>query len=557
MNWTSIPLAVGCAASLGGFLLLGAAPAAAQSAAPQGPDTPVPQSIAPPAAFAILAIDVEGVTRLGQSQIERIVYRFLGPGRTSADVEAARKALQDAYSKAGFEATVVEVPPQPQEDFAAGLIRISVIEAPIAKIAVTGAKHHGTELVLRQLPSVKSGEPLNFKALQSELELANRFPDREIVPSFDAGEEPGTINVDLTVRDSLPLHASLELNNDNSPNTTDLRATGSVRYSNVWGRGHTLSLGYSLAPRRRSDSEAYFGSYSLPFLGSPWTLVLSGYRSNSNIAALGGTNVLGNGYQVGVQAIYRLSTDRDYHAFRAGVDYKDFKQDIGLRGAAISQSPIRYIPLTLGYDLSAVRDDWTLDLSLASTLGLRVIKRLACLDPAIPNCLPEDQFTIRAADGVENFTHLNLDLSVTRKVLGDVVIFGRFSGQYSDSPLISNEQFAVGGLSSVRGYYQSEVVGDRGFATTFELRSPSLATRIGTFVDEARLFAFLDAGLVSVIEQSPDTPSRSRIASYGGGLRVKLFGHFSGEILVGMPLKATDETRRNDPRATFQVKGEF
>lgn len=538
-------------------MLLGATPAAAQSVAEPRPEAPAIQTVAPPAAFTILAIDVVGVTKLANGDVERVVYPYLGPGKSPSDVEAARKALQDAYAKAGFEATVVEVPPQPQEDFAAGLVRISVIEAPIAKVAVTGAKHHGTELVLRQLPSVKPGEPLNFKALQRELELANRFPDREIVPAFDAGEQPGTINVDLKVRDSLPLHASLELNNDNSPNTTDLRATGSVRYSNVWGRGHTLTLGYSLAPRRRSDSEAYFGSYSLPFLGSPWTLVLSGLRSNSDVAALGGTNVVGNGYQVGLQAIYRLTTDRDYHAFRAGVDYKDFKQNIGLPGQPIAKAPIRYVPLTLGYDMSAVRDDWTIDLSLASTLGLRVIKRLTCIDPAVPNCRLEDQFTIRAADGVENFTHLNLDFSVTRKILGDVVIFGRFSGQYADSPLITNEQFAIGGLSSVRGYYQSEVVGDRGFASTIELRSPSLATRIGTFVDEARLFAFLDAGLVSVIDKSPDTPASSRVASYGGGLRLKLFGLFSGEILVGVPLKATDETRRNDPRATFQVKGEF
>ena len=79
--------------------------------------------------------------------------------KSPADVEAARKAVQDAYAKAGFEAAVVEVPPQPQEDFAAGLVRITVGEAPVTKVVVTGAKHHSDKLVLAQVPSVQPGKP--------------------------------------------------------------------------------------------------------------------------------------------------------------------------------------------------------------------------------------------------------------------------------------------------------------------------------------------------------------------------------------------------------------
>ncbi|HEX8058712.1 MAG TPA: ShlB/FhaC/HecB family hemolysin secretion/activation protein [Novosphingobium sp.] len=539
-------------------LAAGVAHAQATEAAPAGAQAgAAPQIMAPPTSFSIMAIDVQGVTRLSPQDIEKTIYPFLGPDKKPADVEAARKAVEEAYKKAGFEAADVSIPPQPQEEFAAGLVRISVIEAPVAKVAVSGAKHHGDKLVLQQLPSVKAGEPLNFKTFQGELERANRFPDREVVPSFDAGEQPGTINVDLKVRDSLPFHASAELNNDHSPSTTDLRATGSLRYSNLWGVGHTLSLGYSVAPRRRSDSEAYFGSYSIPFLGSDWTFVLSGYHSNSNIAALGGTNVLGNGYQIGGQVVYRLPNKRDYQAFRIGADFKNFKQNIGLDGSDVSQAPIRYIPLTLGYDYSAARDDWSVDLSVGATLGLRVIKRIECFDPTATTCQPEDQFTNREVDSSENFSHLNLDASVTTKIVGDLVGFLKLSAQFSDSHLVSNEQFAVGGLSSVRGYYQSEVVGDRGLATTVELRSPSLATQLGRFVDEARFFVFVDAGIVSVIDPLPDTKVNSRILSYGGGLRVKLLKLLSGEVLVGVPLRTSADTRANDPRITFQVKGEF
>lgn len=549
-TWTRAGFVIGCA--FGALAaVLPASTARAQEAGAR------PQAIAPPQSFTVDAFDVVGVSRLSAAEIERAVYPFTGPGKTPADVEGARKAVQDAYTRAGYEAAVVEVPPQPQEEFAQGLVRISVAEAPVAEVKVTGSQHHSAVVVLEQLPSIRSGEPLNFKKLQSDLDKANRFPDRQVIPSFEAGSTPGSIAVDLKVEDRFPLHTTLEMNNDSSPNTSSLRASASVRYTDLWEVGHTLSLGYSIAPQRLSDSKAFFGSYTMPLLGSPWTFVLSGYKSNSDIAALGGTNVLGNGYQVGLQAIYRLPSDRDYHAFRVGVDYKDFKQDIGLRGETISNSPISYVPLTLGYNFSAAREKESFDVSVTSTLGLRVIKRVNCLDPTLNPCPLEDQFTNREVDSTENFAHFNIDATYTGILPHDIIGELRLSAQFADSHLVSNEQFAVGGLSTVRGYYQSEVVGDRGAFASAEIRAPSLATYIGSYVDELRFFAFSDIGTVSVIDPLPDAQPRFRVFGAGGGVRVKVLQTFTGELVVGVPLRATGDTKRGDPRFTFMVKGEF
>jgi hemolysin activation/secretion protein len=513
--------------------------------------------VAPPTSFMIAAIDVTGVTKLTSAEIERIVYPFMGPDRAPSDVEAARKAVQDAYTAKGFEATVVEVPPQPAEAFAAGVVEIRVNEAPVANIRVTGSKYHAAERIRRQLPSLTSGEPLNFKRLQTELSHANRFPDREVIPSFDAGEVPGSLDVNLRVRDSFPLHATLELNNDNSVNTSRLRASGSVRYTNLWGIGHTITVGFAVAPENLSESSAIFGSYSAPVLGSPWSFVFSGYKSNSDVATLGGTNVLGNGYQIGAQAIYRLTEARDFHAFRAGLDYKDFKQNIGLAGLTVSRAPIRYVPLTLGYSFSAAREKASLDVDLYTTLGLRVIKSIRCFDPAAIACIPEDQFTNKDVDSRENFAHVNLDLTYTASFPGDWVGMARMSGQYADSHLVANEQFAFGGLTTLRGFFQSEIVGDKGLSGTIEFRSPSLATQLGTFVDELRFFSFADVGIASVIDPLPDQRSTFEVSSLGGGLRLKIFRTFSGEFVVAVPVRSGTDSRRGNERYSFSLKGEF
>jgi hemolysin activation/secretion protein len=516
-----------------------------------------PQIVAPPPTFLIAAIDVTGVTKLTAAEIENIVYPFMGPGKTPADVESARKAVQDAYAKKGFETAIVEVPPQPAENFARGLVQVKVSEAPVGQVTVVGLRYHSAERVLQQLPSIKQGQPLNFKDLQAELSVANRFPDREIRPSFDPGQTTGSIDVELKVKDELPLHSTLTLNNDHSANTTSLRLSGSVRYTNILGVGHTISAGFAIAPEKRTESAAVFGSYSAPLMGTPWTLVLSGYKSNSDIATLGGTNVLGNGYQAGLQAIYRLPIDKAYHAFRAGLDYKDFKQDIGLRGLTVNSSPIRYIPLTLGYTYAASGETTALDLDVSSTLGLRVIKSVRCFDPTATVCRPEDQFTNKDVDSTENFAHINLDATYSARFKGDWVTEVKFSGQYADSHLVANEQYAIGGLSNVRGYFQSEIVGDRGFAGSVEFRAPSFATYIGTFVDDFRFFSFMEGGVVSVIDPLPDQKAVFRIGSFGGGARIKLLRRFTGEILVGVPVNDGPDSKRGDPRVAFSVKGEF
>ncbi|MBC7521566.1 MAG: ShlB/FhaC/HecB family hemolysin secretion/activation protein, partial [Sandarakinorhabdus sp.] len=193
-------------------LLLLAAPVAA--AEPAVSTTPQPPVRSAPALFEIAAFDVSGVTKLDSAAVENAVYPFVGPGRAASDVEAARKALEVAYKAKGSESVLVEIPPQPNEAFVAGIVALKVTEAAVGQVRVTGSKYHAPTIIAAQVPALKAGEVPDFAAAQAQLAAANRFPDREITPSIKAGVVPGTIDIDLKVRDTLPLHASLELTND-------------------------------------------------------------------------------------------------------------------------------------------------------------------------------------------------------------------------------------------------------------------------------------------------------------------------------------------------------
>ena len=53
-------------------------------------------------------------------------------------------------------------------------------------------------------------------------------------------------------------------------------------------------------------------------------------------------------------------------------------------------------------------------------------------------------------------------MSHTHELPEGFQLFGKMQGQVADGPLVSSEQFSIGGLDTVRGYLESEALGDNG-----------------------------------------------------------------------------------------------
>jgi len=521
------------------------ASAPAASEAPRAPDR-----------FPIYAIDVTGVKALTNAEIERIVYPSLGPDKGPADVQAARAQIEKAYHAKGYEAVTVVIPQQPTDRFVAGVVQIDVYEAPVANVTVSDAKHHSTKGIAESLTAIQPGKALNLAQLQSQIDAQNRFPDRTITPAFEPGTEPGTVDVKLNVDDKFPLHASAELNNDNSPSTTRMRASASLRYTNLWGAGHTLSGTVLVSPENRRETEVFSGSYTAPLIGTPWTLLLYGYKSNSNIAALGGTNVLGKGYQVGLRAVLRLPSKKTFQTLSFGPDFKDFEQNITSGSTVVGAFPIRYIPITAEYGISGTQGKLSYDASLGATLGLRVIKRQICSSGSSP-CIPVDQFRDREVFSYENFARFNLGLNATLTLPEDFAVAAHLQAQLADSHLATNEQFSIGGLSTLRGYFQSEAVGDDGVVGGLEVRSPPISQWIGKPLSDLRVYTFVEGGIVHTKRASPGTRATDRLLAVGGGARIQFFDVLTGEFIVGVPLVDGPTSQSGDVRSVFVVRAEF
>ena len=520
----------------------------------QAEPTPVPPPAPRPgeARFLIQGYDVSGNTLLDQGVIERTVYPFVGPDRTVADVERARTALENVYRARGYNTVFVAQNGATDDNY----VRLVVSEAAIGRLRVAGARYHSPLAVREQVRAFQEGQVPNLTEAQRELASMERTgADRRVTPRITTGQVPGTLDVTLEVEDKLPLHASATLSNDHSPNTKPLRVLGSVRATNLWQLGHTLSFTYLVAPERRSDAEVYAASYLAPIANSPWSVLVYGYKSNSNVALFGGASVLGNGYAIGLRGILALPRTGNWsNSFNFGVDYKDFIEDTTIPGAnnvpQIVRAPIRYVPAVFTYSAQRVGDASTLGLTTSLTLGLRAFDE-GSVDDNVPS------FGRKSNGGRENFVHADLDIDYSRTLKDDTRLLARANLQYSDQPLVSNEQFSAGGLASVRGYLQSEAVGDDGISGTLEARTPSFSSLVGKPLGELRGFAFIDGAFVHVRNTLPDVTNDYSLLSTGVGLRAALFKFLTGDVVLGVPLFDGSVTRTGDYRVQFDVKAEF
>ena len=493
-------------------------------------------------------IRVDGNTVLDARTIEQTVYPFLGPGKTAVDVDHARDALARLYRDRGYATVLVSIPPQRVTN---GIVYLKVTEQPVERLRVVGAHFFEPAVVRKQAPSVKKGSIPRLIDLQRDVRRLNQLPDRTVTPSFRPGRAPDTVDVDLNVQDSLPLHGTLELNNRRSLDTTSLRLNGSLTYDNFFQRGDSGTLFFQVAPENTADARVVGGSYLFHVPGSILALLASYTNSDSDVSTVGGTDVVGKGQIASIRLQVPLgSADNFIQTLTTGIDYKKLDENVELGGAA-TRTPLTYYPLTIGYE-----GDWTgprsqMSLSAAIVLGLRG--------------LGSDyvEFDNKRYNGQANFAYLRVDLSRTQTLPHDIQLYGNFAAQVTPDTLVSSEQLSLGGLDTVRGYLESEALGDQGVAFQAELRSPSVATHVAHYVNDWRFHLFGDIGDVS-IHQALFDPTKKMfqassytLSSVGVGTRVRLFGSLSATFEDAFLLSRGPSSRSGEQRFLFRVYGSF
>ncbi len=505
--------------------------------------------------FDVLEFAVEGNSVLPQIEIERAVYPHLGPGKSLESVELARTALEKAYHDAGYLTVLVDIPEQKVSE---GIIRLRVVEGRVERLKVAGNRYFARDEIRAEAPSLAPGTVPNFSDAQQDLAALSRTADRRVTPLLRPGRAPGTVEVELKVDDRLPLRGSVELNNKQSPDTTDRRLEAALRYDNLWQKGHSVGLSFQNSPLNTDQVEVLTGTYSVPLQGGA---LLSAYavNSDSNLATAASTTVLGKGTTLGLRYLWPLPVRGSYfHNLAAGVDIKDFDETTNLVGADTSKKPIRYVPFIIQYSgaVSGERVQWLFNLDASWSLRGFSDRTVLCDDG-----LPRDQFDCKRSGAKPNFAVLRGVIQRSQTFDDGWDLTARLDFQAASQPLVSNEQFAAGGVDSVRGYLDAERTGDDGWRARLELRTPALWPESGI---ETRALGFLDWASLRVQKPDPGQESSYAIGSWGAGLRLRDGSGLRLALDLAQALRAgandadgAPRTKKNDTRLHVRVGYEF
>jgi hemolysin activation/secretion protein len=189
--------------------------------------------------LTIYEYQISGNTLLDPRDIERTLEPFLGENQAVSSIEKAAKKIERLYKDKGYPTVFVNIP---EQDVRNGIIKMGIVEGKVARLRITGANYYTLSGIRKELPAAKEGETPYFPDFQQQLTKVNaRSQHLKVTPVLKPGKAPGSVEIELKVKDELPWVNQLTLSNYNSANTTRPRLEFNTAFNNLWQKDHGIS----------------------------------------------------------------------------------------------------------------------------------------------------------------------------------------------------------------------------------------------------------------------------------------------------------------------------
>lgn len=500
-----------------------------------------------PLVYAVTFIDIweykiDGVKSINEAAIQQAVYPYLGAARSLEDVEQVTREIQQLYRQAGMPTVSVEVP---EQDIVNGIVRIQVTESRVRRVTVVGSRYFLLDDIKNSFPSLRKGRALNVTALQEDVQKANQAnKNLRVVPALKAGPAPGLVDVDLNVADEFPLHGGVEITNYHTENTTPTRLSADIGYGNLWQRNHEASVQIQTTPENTNEVNVLAASYLLPVDDHGGKLALYGVLSDSELAAVNDITVNGEGEIFGLRWVKPLSKSRaGVHSFSLGFDYKDFKEELVLIDSSELNTPVSYTTFSSQYSYFGRRKKGSDSVSIGMTFGSGLLDN-------------EAEFNGKRAQADSNFVLWKLDWDRRYGLPKRWAFNHRLRAQLTSSPLLSNEQLSAGGINSARGYFESQISGDKGYIVNLEFSRPFFDSR-WDWLDQFSTHLYYDTSTAYLNEALANQDDSVSIESMGIGIKFSLLNHWKFKTDSAVILKDEGTLEEGDVKLHASGRYEF
>ena len=497
--------------------------------------------------FAIRDYVVDGAVQLPQARLQAAVKPFIGTAETFSAIQQAAAAVQRLYLDAGYSAAQVVVP---QQDITTGIVHLTVIEPRIGKVSVIGNHHFDVSNIRASVPDLREGQSPNLRAIGSSIRLANESFAKQTQVSFkqaDAAESAPQnselIDATLRVADVAPTRHIVTLDNTGSAQTGQFRLGYAFQHANLFNRDHTLTAQYVTSPDHIKDVTILGMNYRIPFYAVGGALDMSASYSNvksGNVTTAAGSYAIsGSGDVFGIKYTHLLPRIGEWDQRVAlGLDYRYFKNDVNFAGSSTSLIPdLVTRPVTLsyaGFSRDEVRE-WRANISVSQNLA-----------GGDKNSTAAYQAPGGRAGATAGFNVWRYNVFLRQSLPADWQAQWQLNGQYSSNALISGEQFGVGGVDSVRGFNEREVLNDRGYRTSLELQGSNLGKALQAEQLQLRPVVFYDAGWVQRNRPLPSEQKHNAISSAGVGLRASWGNNLQARVDYATVLQGGDVRKSGD-----------
>lgn len=500
----------------------------------------------------------EGNHVFSKHTLAKEVASYAGHEITGEELEDARQALTRKYVEAGYINSGAILP---EQDLKSGTVLFRIVEGHLTRVELKGNWWFRPWWLRHELRS-SAGSPLNFNELKTGLQLLRQDPNiRQINAELQPGIRPGEAILEAEVQENQPIRFGFEFSNRRPPSVgaeivdvhlSDLNLTGhGDPLTLVWGVAHTTSE--TIDSWDYGAGENLSASYEFPV--TPWktTLEVHGSKSDAGIveeqfAALdiqsrstqyGGT--LRQPLYESLNHLLDVSLTGDFRLNKTFLLGRPFDLSPGSIGGEsrvfVLRATQEYVNRSEQYVL-ALRS--TFNFGLDAFDATRRSEAKAGGTGLASAKIPDGRF----------FSWLGQAQYVRRLFDTDNSAVLRLNAQFSDHPLLSLEQFSLGGVASVRGYRENELLRDNGVFASMEVRVPIIKNK-----DKAALVTlapFFDFGVgwntVQLAGPEPgavDDGYRT-LASAGIGLIVTPSHHCTGQLYWGYALNPGSTVKGGD-----------
>ncbi|MBW4428083.1 MAG: ShlB/FhaC/HecB family hemolysin secretion/activation protein [Nostoc desertorum CM1-VF14] len=486
----------------------------------------------------------KGNTVLSTQQLESVVASYTGREITFSELLEARTAVTRLYTEQGYLTSGAFFPVKENQAITAsgGVVTIQIVEGKLEKINVMGSAR--LQNYIRERLQTNTTEVFNSKHLLTALQLLQTDPLVEKISTvIDKGSQSSTSVLNVTVHARQPIRIEAFLDNSRSPAIGSFQRRVELSNANLLGLGDRLSLGY----RNTDGSNTLTADYSIPI--NPQNGIVQFFYANSSANVIerpfSRLDILSNAraYEVTLrQPILRQASPNSTQEFALGLTASRLESE-----SSLLNTPF---PLSAGADskgrtrISAIRffQEWTQRTRQGALLARSQFNLgIGAFDATVNDYAPDSRF----------FSWRGQASWLQRLAVNGTSLVVRADIQLASRPLVPLEQFANGGINSVRGYRQDTFLSDNGALLSIEARIPTWRTD----TEQLQIIPFFDMGTSwnnITAQDTGITVFTGTLASIGVGIQYQLEDRLNARLDWGVPLIPADTSSNLE---TWQENG--